>query len=296
MNNYLHVKALLFGLLLCQLLPAQTTLQVATKHLQKTLDWKPEYVLVVNCEKADVVIEPSEQATVEVDAELSARHPNADTAQLDVNCWQMLAERSGKQLFVRSYIGLNNQKKTPSSNFKSKIRIRTPLNCKVELSNKFGKTTVTGLAGDLQLNGSFCNFQLSHLSGKVAIESQYGAVNTKQLNGTVSVKAKRADVQIDSLSGSGEVYAEYGTVTVNYVPEMANLTVNGDKTNVILLHAHSIGHSYDLNTDHGQITVPGDFERKETATRQVASKPATNNLSKHKVAVYTTFGNIILTQ
>jgi Putative adhesin len=296
MNALLQLKGMLFCLLLGSTLTAQTTLQVVSKHIRKTLEWKPEYELVINCEKAEVVIEPHEIASIQIEAELSTRHPSADTAKFDLENWQMLTQKLDKKLYIRAYIAISNEQKVPTSNYKAKIVIRAPRNCKVELSNKFGQAKVSDIAGDVLLNGSFCNFYLADLSGKVKVKSQYGSVNTRQTSGALALNVKRTNIQIDTALGDCAIKAEYGTITINNTSQMANLLVQGNKSDVILMNIGSLGHGFDLTSEHGQITAPPDFERNILNTKQHASKAAKADFSKNRVDITTSFGNIILTQ
>ena len=286
---------LLWALLLPIVVSSQTTLQVVSKNFSKTIDWKKGVELIINCEKAEVVIEPSDSLSINVTAELSARHPSLDTATADVATWQFVTTVIGKKIYIRAYLGLVGGKKAPVSNMKAKIVVRAPKSCAIELNNKFGKAFISQLDGGLILNGSFCSFHLTDLGGEVKVESQYGDIDVKNLKGTLEVQSKRANVHLNTVAGDCTVTAEYGKIEVETSPEMANLKVNGNKSEVVLHNTENIPHNISLATEYGQITAPANFDKQtSTDNTQRAIRTALKQFSK--VEIITSFANIILDQ
>jgi Putative adhesin len=286
---------LLWALLLPIVVSSQTTLQVVSKNFAKTIDWKKGVELIINCEKAEVIIEPSDSLSINVKAELSARHPSLDTATTDVETWQFVTTVIGKKIYIRAYLGLVGGKKAPVSNMKAKIVVHAPKSCAVELNNKFGKAFISQLDGGLVLNGSFCTFQLTDLGGKVKVESQYGDIDAKNLKGTLEVQSKRANVHLNTVAGDCTVTSEYGKIEVETSPEMANLKVNGNKSEVVLHNTENIPHNISLATEYGQITAPANFDKQtSTDNTQRAIRTALQQFSK--VEIITSFANIILDQ
>lgn len=274
-------------------LAAQTTLQVASRNIRKTIGWKPGYELIVNGEKAEVVVTPVDTPAVIVQAELSAKHPNLDTATYDLDAWQFVVSTAGKKIYVRAYIGVSNGKKLPSSNMKVKINVSAPNACPVNLSNRFGKARLEKLEAPVVLNGEFCQFQLFSLSGPVDIKSQYGSIEGRQLDGIVAVQAKRADIRLEQLGADCNIQSEYGQITLGDAAKAGNLKIVGNKSDITLDLSTSAPHNVSLHAAYGAVESPPGFDTSaSTADNPRASlrqTPAAPNIT-----VETTFGKIII--
>lgn len=268
---------------------AQTTLQVVTQTVQKTVQWKPGYEVEINGEKAEVLVEPASGNTITVRAELSAKHPVLDSASADVKAWKFVVSTVGKKIYIRAYIGLPASKPLPGSNLKAKIIVTLPPKCPVNLRNKFGQARLNDLQGPVALTGEFCNFTLTNLSGKIQVDSRYGDVTGQNLGGPVQVDARRADVSLSNLRQECRVHSEYGAVRVDTGKDSGSLTVDATKSDVTVNVPAQPRHNFTLSARYGQVQVPKNLPFKtETATtagwQQGQGRPEIN--------VTTTFGKI----
>jgi Putative adhesin len=292
------MKTILITLFLCCAaggLAAQTTLQVATRNIRKTVSWKPGYELIINGEKAEVQISPVDTNAVIITAELSAKHPSLDTASIDLDSWQFLVSTSGKKIYIRAYIGLVNGKNLPLSNMKVKITVLAPKNCPVNLSNKYGKARIEQLDGPVALTGEFCQFQLVNLRGDLDIKSQYGSINGNKLEGKIAVESKRADIHLDSFSADCTIRSEYGQIELGVTPGSGNLTVNGTKSDITLEMNPVTSHNFSLHSAYGTVVAPAGFN---TSTSSPDNPRATlqNTTGAPAINLETTFGKIFIKQ
>jgi hypothetical protein len=290
MKKLLHIL-----LLICSSggLAAQTTLQVVTKTVQKTVDWKNGFELVVTGEKAEVLVVPSLVNTISVKAELTAKHPRLDSAKIDLEYWKIVVSNVGKKIFVRAYIGLPGGGVLPTSNMKAKITISIPVNCPVSLSNKFGKARLENLRGPVVLNGEFCDFSLVELSGNIQLESQYGNVEGEKLSGKVDINAKRADVNLTGLSADCSIHSEYGKVRVKAEKQTGNLSVQGNKSDVTVDLAQNSDHNISLTAAYGEVNTPDNLGFNTKKSSKNAQKATLKKGDKSPyVAVETSFGSI----
>ena len=290
MKNF---SLLLLALALAGHVGAQTTtLQVVTKTIEKTARWKPGYALEINGEKAEVEVAPgSNDAQITVRAELTAKHPSLDTAQLDVEAWKFVLSTVGKKIYVRAYIGLKNGQSLPSSNLKAKIIVQAPATCPVSLANKLGKVRLENLRGPVALTGEFCHFQLSNLGGDVWLDSRYGSVEGRGLAGKISLKTTRADVTLSDLRSDCAVQSQYGTITLEANPGTGNLAVQGEKSEVRLRLPDNAGHNVHLRSAYGDIAAPSQFVSFAPA-ENVRQANLQSGDGRPFVSIETTFGNI----
>ncbi|MCK6693825.1 MAG: DUF4097 domain-containing protein [Thermoanaerobaculia bacterium] len=270
---------------------AQTTLQVVTQNVQKTVAWKPGYEVEINGEKAEVLVEPAEGNTVSVRAELSAKHPALDTAKADVNAWKFVVSTVGKKIYIRAYIGLPPGKPLPTSNLKAKITVSLPRQCPVNLRNKFGQARLDGLQGPVALSGEFCNFNLTNLGGKVQVDSRYGDVTGRNLGGAVQVDAKRADVSLANLRNDCSVRSEYGAVRVDAGQDAGNLTVKATKSDVSVQVPDRPRHNIHLNAQYGQVEVAKNLPFK---AESASAAHWQQGQGRPEINVSTSFGKIVV--
>jgi hypothetical protein len=290
MKKILLIVLLLAGCGVSRLL-AQVTLQVVSKNVEKTVPWKPGMELIVNGEKADVTVVPTDSAAISVSAELSAKHPSLDTAQTDLNTWQLVVNTVGKRIYIRTYVGVQAGKRAPVSNMRAQIKIKVPRPCAVNLSNRFGKARLEHLDGPVALSGYFCRFDLFALNGELQVESEHGSVEGKELNGTVDIKGKRADVTLQHTAGNCSLQTEYGSIHFFTDQQSGNLRIAAQMTDITLSGLEANSHNYRLKTRYGNLDVPDKFDKsgstdkERTAIYQV--KP--DSLS---IEVETSFGHI----
>jgi hypothetical protein len=273
---------------------AQTTLQVVTKTVQKTVSWKAGYAVEITCEKADIEVEtaPSGQNSVSVKAELSARHPQLDSARYDLDAWKFVTSTVGKKIFVRAYIGLPQGAALPASNLKAKLKVTVPANCPTTLSNKFGSARLENIAAPVTLSGEFCAFTLLQLGGKVQVDSRYGNVEGRQLSGPVEVQAKRADVSLAGLNGDCKVVSEYGSVQLEAAAQTGNVTVQASKGDVTLETPQPFRHNFDLKANYGEVTMPLSLRLDAGASSDKQRASLNQGENRPFILVETTLGNI----
>jgi hypothetical protein len=288
------MQKLFIHIILC-LLPiagaAQTTLQVVTKTVQKTVGWKPGYELEINGEKAEVEVTPGSGNNIVVRAELSARHPMLDTAKIDVEGWKFVVSTIGKKVYVRAYVGLPSGKRLPTSNLKAKIVIQAPPSCPVNLANKFGKAHLERLDAPIVLSGEFCSFTLLQLKGSVRVDSRYGNIEGTAIQGKVDVQSKRADVALSQIHADCAVRSEYGKVWVQPDAQTGNVWIQGTKSDVTVDLPQPPQHNVFLTAEYGNVSVPAAFQQSksgENTNRAVLNQQGTRPV----LTVETNFGSI----
>jgi hypothetical protein len=272
-------------------LKAQTTLQVLTKTIEKTAIWKTGYSLEINGEKAEVEVSPSKNSEISVHAELTAKHPNKDTARLDLENWKFVVSTVGKKIYIRAYIGLKKGQSAPTSNLKAKIVVQVPAACPVSLANKLGKVRLENLTGAVAMTGEFCSFELVNLGGDVWLDTQYGSIEGSGFTGKISLKTNRADVTLSDLRADCSVQSEYGKITVETQSNSGNLAIKGSKSEVYVRIPTDSGHNVHLKSEYGELNAPQNFE-KSTTKNEVQQANFSNGVGRPFVSVETTFGKI----
>lgn len=274
---------------------AQTTLQVVSKNIEKTVTWKPGMELVINGEKADITVVPTDSARIGISAEMSAKHPSLDTARSDVETWQFLVSTSGKKIYLRAYVGVTAGRRAPVSNMKVRITISAPKACAIDLSNKFGRANLENLDGPMSLKGYFCRFDLQTLSGEIHIDTEHGAVDGSILTGPLVISGKRADVTLQKTTGDCTIKTEYGSVRLDTDQQTGNVRIAGQMTEVTIVSPNDSTHNYLLRTRYGTLYVPDKFSKSIVAENENSASFRAKNEGP-TIEVETTFSYIKIEQ
>jgi hypothetical protein len=234
---------------------AQTTLQVATKSIVRTLPYKPGYELSIDGEKADVIIQAGANSVVKVMVEITSKNPNLAEAQKDLEQVQFYAEVVGKQVILRNFTKPFNNGQKPKSNLAVAYRIYVPSECAVDLKNKFGKASISNLFNLFQSKTEFCNVTLQNIKGKINIDSKFGDITGKQLTGDVRIKAHRSNVSLSQLKGNYNINIDHGNANIVADIAQINLNLYGENANVIFA-PYGRSYNYDLSAKGGEISLP----------------------------------------
>ncbi len=234
---------------------AQTTLQVATKNVVRTLPYKPGYELSIDGEKADVIIQAGANSVVKVMAEITSKNPNLAEAQKDLEQVQFDAEVVGKQVILRNFTKPFSNGQKPKSNLAVSYRIYVPSECAVQLKNKFGKASISNLFNLFQSKTEFCNVTLQNIKGKINIDTKFGDITGKQLSGDVRIKAHRSNLSLSQLKGNYNINIDHGNANIVADIAQINLNLYGENSNVIFA-PHGRSYNYDLSAKGGEISLP----------------------------------------
>lgn len=288
-------KLIIFVLLFCYTICVwcQTTLQVATKNIEKTLPYKSGYELSIEGEKADVIVQTSTSNMVKVSVEVTAKNPLLATAQQDLEQVQFDAIVQGRRVILRNYIKPYGNGKKPESSLKTKYLIYVPADCAVQLKNNFGKTNVSNLQNFVYLYTEFSQVALNNLKGKVNIDTKFGDITGKNLNGDVKINARRSNITLSELRGNYDINMSYGKANISANIDAINLSVTGDNADVIF-NPYKNAYAYDLSTKSGTIDLPQNlsFSVNDNAQNLKSATFKPNGNVRGIVSIKMNFGNI----
>jgi len=292
-------KLLLFAILFYgiasngfQLCRAQNVLQVATKAIEKTVALPAIRTLHINAEKADIELVAWDKTEISIVMELSARHPDKATATTDLAKIQYVADRSGKDYFLRNYILLKEGESKPLSNLKAKYTIHLPASCAIDLKNTFGTIHMKGLTNRLKLNADFCTTSLSNLKGEGLLETTFGELKGAEIAGTFSFTSDHTNLRLENIGGSISMKATYGNVEIVPSSGLSSLAIQSRKALVTLLSKNWQQFDYDINGAYTIMKLPGGFKWKRNTADFKDAFFSKNQLAN--VQIKTEFGNLTI--
>lgn len=269
---------------------AQTTLQVATKHLEK--EFESIHTVIIDAEKADIEIVVWNKSKVQLNMDLSAKHPEKSMAAQDLNFLKSGTDAKNGQLRLRNYILLGQKDKKPESNFKAKYLLKIPENSDLQIKNSFGKIYHSGETKKLSITAEFCTISLNHIKGISKIQTKYGELNIDGVDGNTGIKTERSNLTLKNFSGVFSIDTYYGEIQLVSPRDVLNLTLNGDKSDIQLKQIPTRKYKINLSTNFGQIRIPTEFGTpiKVKNTEQVFY----NSAEKSSIKITNKSGNITL--
>jgi hypothetical protein len=266
MKPYFYLKFLMSCFLLACVAAgnvlAQSVLQVATKTIEKTVKASSVRTLYISAEKADVEIVTWDKTDISIVMELSARHPDKNTAATDLFKAKYIADRNGKDYFVRNYIVLKEDESKPVSNLRARYTIHLPATCAIDLKNTFGTITLKGLTNNLQLKADFCTTYLADLHGKGQVITSFGELKVNELAGIFSFSSDHTQLFLERLAGSIKINAEYGNVELHPASTLSSLSIRSKKAEITLLTKNWQHFDYAINSAYATIKLPNGFKWK----------------------------------
>jgi hypothetical protein len=244
----------------------QGVLQVATKTVEKNIGAPTVRTLYISAEKADIEITTWEKSDIKVVMELSARHPDRTTAANDLSKVQYIADRNGKDYFLRNYIVLKEGDSKPVSNLKARYTIHLPSSCAVDLKNSFGTIILKGLTNQLQLKADFCTTSLVDMDGKGQVNTSFGELRGNAISGTFSFTGDHTKIQLNQVAGAIKLDAEYGQVEIYPSTGLTSLAIKSKKAEITLMTKNWQIFDYTVNSAYATMKLPNGFKWKRNTT------------------------------
>jgi hypothetical protein len=245
---------------------AQGVLQVATKTIEKTIGNPSVRTLYIAAERADIEMTTWEKSDISVVMELSARHPDKSTAVSDLSKVQYIADRNGKDYFLRNYIVLKDGDNKPVSNLKARYIIHLPSSCAVDLKNSFGTITLKGLTNSIQLKADFCTTNLVDLSGKGQVNTTFGELKCDDLAGTFTFSSDHTKLHLNQVAGTVRLDANHGNVEIYPNSGLTSLAIRSKKAEVVVLAKNWQLFDYTVQGAYATIKLPNGFKWKRNTS------------------------------
>lgn len=269
---------------------AQTTLQVATKHLEK--EYEGINSIKIDAEKADIEIVVWNKSKVNISVDLSAKHPDKSVAAKDLNYLRFANDAKNGALVLRNYLLLGQKDQKPESNFKTKYVLKIPENTVLDIKNSFGKINVSGETQKLIINSEFCVLTLNHIDGNSKIQTRYGEINIDGINGNTIIKTERSNLAMRNFSGTFNYTSYYGEISLNSPKDLQTFILNADKSEIKLKAIPIKKLDVILSTSFGQINIPAEMGTVKTVKNN--SQVSYNSSENSSIKITNKSGNITL--
>ncbi|MFD1467940.1 hypothetical protein ACFQ48_06865 [Hymenobacter caeli] len=248
--------AVLLGLLALPAAQAQQRVQVVARTLEQSWSCPPGRVVRIRAEKASVQVRGWDRPTVQVTLRLSARHPERAVAEQDLPVAQYRLEQNGNVLDLVNLFVLPAGAPAVRSDLRAEYTVWMPAGNPLQVVNAYGQTELADLTGRLTLEQSFGQITLRNLRGTLAATARYADLTATNVQADFTCQANRSAVQLLGLGGSCFVRNYYGSVRVQPTPDLRQLTVEADRTEVVISAPQPERFAYQLSVQQGALAVP----------------------------------------
>jgi hypothetical protein len=240
-----------------------------TRTLEQTWNCPSSMVVRIRAEKATVQVRGWDRPTVQVTLHLSARHAERAVATQDLPVAQYRFQQTGNALDLVNLFVLPAGAPAVRSDLRAEYIVFMPAGNPLQVVNAYGQTSLTDLSGAQQLTQNFGQIALRNLRGTLTAAAHYADLTATNVQADFTCEANKSAVQLLGLGGKCMVRNYYGSVRVQPAATLRNLTVEADRTEVIISTAEPERFSYQLQVLQGELTVPLAYAaaKKGTASR-----------------------------
>ena len=281
------VLAVLAVLLTLPAARAQQRVQVVTRTVEQAWDCPPGILVRIRAEKATVQVRGWDRPIVQVTLRLSARHAELEVAVQDLPVAQYRLWQNGNALDLVNLFVLPVGAPAVRSDLRAEYTVLMPAGNPLQVVNAYGQTTLTDLSGTQKLEQNFGQITLHNLRGTLTANARYADLTATNVQADFTCEANNSAVRLLGLGGSCFVRNYYGSVRVQPAAGLRKLTVEADRTEVVISAAEPELFAYQLNVLQGELTVPPAYAaaKKSTASRaSLTTKPAAGSRSLVRVS------------
>jgi Putative adhesin len=295
------LKNLIVCLLLLRggILTAQTTLQVVTKTIEKTLPCPVGMAFNLDAEKADITLRTDPQSReIKVKIELMARHPQLEVAKKDIAAMKAVTETIGKKIYIRNYIAVEKGAAKPTADLRARYSVSVPPDLFITLKNTFGKLSASDLTNKLDITAEFCKIHLQNINAQTILNTRFGDLEAIQLDGKTTISSHRTDMDLKFLKGACVVHAQFGKIHINADKTLSLLSVTAEKTDIVFDPPDDAARfGYNLNAEYGTVKTPPklNFTYPEKSKQRERAQ-LTGKTVAAMVNIQTSFGQITIEQ
>jgi len=252
---------------------AQQKVQVVTRTLEQRWVCPPNHLVRIRAEKATLRVQGWDKPIVQVVLRLSARHPDRAVAERDLAAAQYRLQQNASAINLVNFFSLPAGASPVRSDLRAEYTVMMPAGNTLQAANTYGQTSLTDLKGRQRLEQDFGQITLTNLRGDVGVEARYADLTAKDVEALFTCEANKSAVQLMDLGGTATVHNRYGSIHAQPADALRKLTVEADRTEVVISAPQPEQFSYQLSVQQGSLTVPEIYRaaRRITAERGTLS-------------------------
>lgn len=234
---------------------AQTKVKVLTRITEKSYEFDREFLLDIDAEKADILIESYDGNTVELTLKQIVKNQNQTIAEKHLKAQKFVDNASRERLYLKNYILFKDKNDQSGSIFKNEYLIKVPRWCHVRVKNSLGNLFLNSMQKSIHLDLEYAKAEINNCTSMIEARVNLGELNIT--NGTITGSIKTNNTRIKLQSVTGEISGEtsFGTLSMflNGNPFLTDIETNYCETTIINKSEGS--YAFQLETKGGSINA-----------------------------------------
>ncbi|MBO3271259.1 hypothetical protein [Hymenobacter defluvii] len=242
---------------------AQQKVQVVTRTLEQRWVCKPNTPVRIRAEKATLRVQGWDKPIVQVVLRLSARHPDRAVAERDLAAAQYRLQQNVSAINLVNFFSLPAGAPAVQSDLRAEYTVMMPAGNHLVAANTYGQTSLIDLYGWQQLEQDFGKITLQNLQGTVAITARYADMTASDVEANFTCEANKSAVQLFRIGGTTVIHNQYGSVHAQPTADLRKLTVEADRTEVVVSAPQPEQFTYQLSVQQGTLQVPAVYQANQ---------------------------------
>lgn len=287
---------LFFILIMANTAIAQTTLEVVTKTIEKSIAFKPGENILLLGENATINISTWAKDEVKIKIKLISKNRIKNVAVADQANIKHLIEKKGSTVYLRNYFVVQ-QSGSSGSILKVEYELTVPSKSNCVIKNSLGNITIDGVEGKMDIEEKFGNLNLTNCKGNISVKLNLGDMKADNLSGVISLLGTSANFNIINLSGQNTFDISNGDLFVQPLASISTLNVKAKNGEVTCSSKSITEFGYDFSSSYGEVKTPEFFKTKVKSEKTKTTFVYLEGISKKPILkIKVEFGNINLIQ
>lgn len=294
----MHKKLIAFFIFLFVLggynIQAQPVWKAVTKEFTENITCSPSTVFSVNAEKAHLVIKGWDKNYIQARIIFSASHSNWNISGREINYMRYGVAKEIGLVELRNAFVLPADIDHIQSTLQVKMELMVPSNNKVQVSNKYGYTTIEQLAGMVEAYISFGNLNLIDVRGNIVISSSYGNILGYGVN-AVSFRCtdEKSKIQMSLNGGNYTFLSKYGELDLA-IQQIHALNIESTRTDITISPSNIDACRYKIVSREGALYLPERFSSRLIKKGKQTSFTTTGVPSMPLLAITASYNSVTI--
>jgi hypothetical protein len=286
-------KIILFSLLVYFMqanIFSQTKIQVVTRTIQKSFEYKPGYTIDIKGEKANIQIRKSDDKSIKVKIFLISKNPSRNIAESDLKYCNYKIIEVDKLIKILNFFNTESGFKDIGSNLSARIEIEVPSGISIKIKNIYGAIELNNIDCKCNIIADFGLVRFSGISGILNINSNCSDINGINSNTSINITAQNADIEMNNINSPTKIRNQYGKIELT--DAKTETIIDAEMTAITIIAGDLKSYSFELNSLNGDINVPVELKKQIVIKSGNAHFDSSNG--NIKIQAETTYNNITL--
>lgn len=271
---------------------SQIQVNVITKSVTKEFVFSGETVFIQG-EKSTINFQTWSEKKIKIEMKLISKNPLESKAKRDLEVMHYTFQNDNKYIKANNYFK-SNEITDISSNLSVEYSIYIPAKCTIQVINLYGNVILSNMEVTGTIKNSFGEVRLNNISGTLLFDMHYSDLSADNLSGKFTINTRNSDVQLKKISGDFNLKSTYGNIVITSIGKLNNLTINAQRTKVLVAVREFTDFNYMLTTQNDKIIVPLEYTKLIKEESGLFKFSSSSGKTNNSIQINTTYCPITL--